>query len=404
MKPFIYKIGQIVNDVEITDLQRKPTGNTNRVLKVCFYRCAKCGYNGEIREDTLTKGSGCTCCANKVVVEDINSIVANEKTHWMIDYFQGGWDEAKLYTSGSSKKIFPICPQCGKQQKKSVHVCTIRARYGISCEYCGGTKPYPERLMASLLTSLDIDYVQQLTKKTLKWCKDFQYDFYIPSLNIIIETHGGQHYYDTNRTKLVDVQRNDEEKKKLAEPNVNNYIVLDCRHSDLKWIKESILQSELATLFNFDTVDWDEVGINATNHIKLQVWEYWKEHMYDTTLTAMGEVFGLTRVTVKKMLQNGADIGVIEFDEDRVLQNAYSIGAKYAGEANRRNVYVYKDGQFIKGYDSIVSLLEHSQQDFGTQFTRSKVSTACSKGYLYKGYTFTKESPETTKRENIQNG
>lgn len=104
------------------------------------------------------------------------------------------------------------------------------------------------------------------------------------------------------------------------------------------------------------------------------------------------------------MLQNGADIGVIEFDEDRVLQNAYSIGAKYAGEANRRNVYVYKDGQFIKGYDSIVSLLEHSQQDFGTQFTRSKVSTACSKGYLYKGYTFTKESPETTKRENIQNG
>ena len=42
MKPFIYKIGQVVNDVEITDLQRKPIGNTNRVLKVCFYRCAKC--------------------------------------------------------------------------------------------------------------------------------------------------------------------------------------------------------------------------------------------------------------------------------------------------------------------------------------------------------------------------
>nr|DAG12109.1 MAG TPA: restriction enzyme [Caudoviricetes sp.] len=404
MKPFIYKIGQVVNNLEIIDLQRKPTGNTMRILKVCSYKCIKCGYEGEIREDTLKHGSGCVCCANNVVVEHINSIVANKETHWMIQYFEGGWNEAKLYTSLSHKKILPICPQCGKQQNKPVQISTIKVRQGISCEYCGRTKSYPERLMASLLTHLNIEYEQQLTKRMFAWCKDFQYDFYIPSLNAIIETHGGQHYYDTNRTKLIEVCSNDEEKRKVASSNVDHYIVLDCRKSNLNWIKNSILQSKLATLLDLNNVDWECVSLGTIDNFYKQVWQFWNEHMYNTTLVAIAKEFKVSRPTIKKILQNGARIGVIDFDENILIQNAQQIGAKNAGKANKRDIYVYKDNTFIKKYDSIVSLIEHSKQDFGTQFTRSKVSTACSKGLVYKGYTFFKESPETTKRENIQNG
>ena len=67
----------------------------------------------------------------------------------------------------------------------------------------------------------------------------------------IIENHGEQHYIHRGTFKsksLEDEQRNDVYKKTLARQNgVIHYIVLDCRESNVSWIKKSILNSQKNT-------------------------------------------------------------------------------------------------------------------------------------------------------------
>lgn len=86
---------------------------------------------------------------------------------------------------------------------------------------------------------------------TTSWSDTKRYDFYLPDHNIIIETHGEQHYDDKfisygGRT-LKEEQENDKYKEQIARDNgVKHYIVIGCRYSDNKWIKENILKSDLS--------------------------------------------------------------------------------------------------------------------------------------------------------------
>ena len=60
--------------------------------------------------------------------------------------------------------------------------------------------------------------VIKLTKKDFNWCDRFRYDFYIPSINAIIETNGEQHYKETTnfKSKLEDIVNNDKAKKRIS--------------------------------------------------------------------------------------------------------------------------------------------------------------------------------------------
>ena len=47
---------------------------------------------------------------------------------------------------------------------------------------------------------------------------------------------------------------------------IDTYIELDCRFSECKWIKDSIMNSELPGIFNFTEKDVDWISIE--NHVK----------------------------------------------------------------------------------------------------------------------------------------
>ena len=47
-------------------------------------------------ERQILNGKRCACCSNSVVVEGINDIPTTAP--WMVDYFPGGYEEAKRYT------------------------------------------------------------------------------------------------------------------------------------------------------------------------------------------------------------------------------------------------------------------------------------------------------------------
>ena len=74
---------------------------------------------------------------------------------WMIPYFQGGYDEAKLYSANSSKRIYPVCPDCGRVKSKSNSINSIYVGHSIGCS-CSDSVKFPNKLMFNILEQLKI--------------------------------------------------------------------------------------------------------------------------------------------------------------------------------------------------------------------------------------------------------
>lgn len=390
MKEFKYSIGEEVNGLII--LENKRTIFGNRKLKACNYKCSKCGYIGEIREDVLSRGSGCPCCCTppKIIVENINSLVAKEETKWMIPLFENGYNEAKLYSKGSTKKIKHICPYCGKQQIVARPIYQLYSNMP-KCEFCGRGRSYPERLMASLLSNLDIEYTTQLTSTTYEWCGSKRYDFYIPSLNTIIETHGEQHYKDTSRTKLNEVVNNDKEKETIALRNgITNYIIIDCRISDFDFIKQNILSSDLIKLLNKD-IEWDTVRKMTNDTLTIQMWEYWNSLNKPISITELAEKYEVSRQVAKDVLEEGFAQNKLQFSmEDILNKNIEERNERAKTMANRKSIAVYKDEIFLGEFESMHELERKSEELYGTKLMASKISPVCDKDKKYKGFNFKK--------------
>ena len=103
--------------------------------------------------------------------------------------------------------------------------------------------------------------IQFETEEVFDWAKNKRYDFYVPILNCIIEAHGMQHYKDSSWSTVQFQQENDALKENLALSNgIVNYIQLDCRTSNMEYIKQSILSNgKMNELFDLMKIDWDKI-------------------------------------------------------------------------------------------------------------------------------------------------
>ena len=128
---------------------------------------------------------------------------------------------------------------------------------GTRCNLCSDGKSYPEKFTANVLTQLNIKFITELNRTTFDWCQNFRYDFYLPDDDRILETNGNQHYEDTTFTTHEEVHKNDSNKRNVAVLNVSDYIVIDCRHSTIEWMKENIIK-ELGHLYDLSNVDWEK--------------------------------------------------------------------------------------------------------------------------------------------------
>jgi hypothetical protein len=251
----------------------------------------------------------------------------------MIPFFQGGYDEAKLYTHGSNKKIYPKCPVCGKVKNKPMMIAEIYATNSIGCT-CSDGISYPEKFITCILDQLKVVYVYQLTKRQESWCKNYIYDFSYIEKSCIIETHGKQHYEDTNfrgnKIKYKQQQENDRAKEQLAKINgIKHYIALDCRYSELEWIKKSVMESELPTLFNFkeDDIDWLKCHEFALYSLVKIACDY-KRNNQNMTTTQIGVILHLTKPTIRRYLKQGNELGWCHYDAEEEFQKVLHRGDK----------------------------------------------------------------------------
>ena len=167
------------------------------------------------------------------------------------------FDDCYNIACQSNKKFYFQCLECNKISSKKYSLCQI-ILYGYSCEYCSDGISIPNKFIANVLKQLKVDFIPELSSKKFSGKNYFRYDFYLPKINIIIEANGIQHYEECTLTArtLEQEQWNDLFKYKCAKNHVDNYIVIDCRYSELKWLKKNIIK-ELSPYFDLSNINWE---------------------------------------------------------------------------------------------------------------------------------------------------
>ena len=390
---FKAEIGENFKDdkrnLTITDREfRNGRGERDKNTRYKWYKytCNKCGWTeGWIVEGALlTQGIGCSCCCGKTVVEGINDIPTTSP--WMVKYFQGGYDEAKLYTEHSNKKVSPVCPECERVNKPTV-IDNIFYNGGISCDFCSDNMSYPEKVMSEVLNQLKVSYKRELSASAFEWCGDKRYDFYLPNYNCIIEVHGRQHYEEHRRKgarTLKTEQVNDRLKEKLAKENgIERYIVIDCRYSKIDWIKTSIISSELATIFNLSNIVWTRCEKYALSNLIKEVCNCKKDNP-EYSAVDISNMYNLSDMTVRDYLKKGSELGWCYYS----AKEEYIKGVRKKNKWGKQ-VEIFKNSESLGVFETCAELGRQSEELFGVKLDYKSIS-AVAKGRRksYKGFTF----------------
>lgn len=355
-----YNIGEIINNKKILGVSYS-CKNKSIIYK---YKCLNDGYVGEAYQFNIIKNTGlCPVCTNHVIMIGCNDIPTTDP--WMIDYFKGGYDEAKLYVAQSAKVIEMKCPHCGKLKKTAIS--DVYRNKGMFCQ-CSDKVSYPEKSMINLLDILNIDYVYQCTNTSLDWVGTYRYDFYIPSLNIIIETHGGQHYKELSEqskwSSLETIQKRDLHKKNLAINNdIKHYIELDCSESKIEKFKESIMNSDLPFILDFkgDDIDWNKIDQLSARNIVKEVCLYKEEHPY-LTPAEVADKFHISKRTPTTYYKIGEKFGWCTYNKDEIRWVSHF----------HRNTHYCIDGIYFYNVEDITS---RSMNVFGEKIHGGSIAT-----------------------------
>jgi len=244
-------------------------------------------------------------------------------THQYLIKYLINKEDAYKYTSGSNKKIFLKCPDCGYKKEKSVYDLINK---GLGCPKCSDGISYPEKFLFNVFEQLlNRDFETQLSKATFEWCDNYRYDFYINKLKCIIETHGLQHYEECKgswATPLFRIQEDDKAKEILAKNNnIINYIILDCRKSELEWIKNSVMNSELLNLLNFkeEDIDWLKCHEYACSSLVKVVCDMWNSGI--RSVMEITKELNIGKETVRLYLKQGVKLNWCDYNPKESLKN-----------------------------------------------------------------------------------
>jgi very-short-patch-repair endonuclease len=315
---FIYNVGDIVRNnngkLKILEQINKQIKNKGK-RRYYKYKCLICENEEVTSEELLYKRKfGCPVCSNKKCIKGINDIVT---THpHFVKYFVD-IEDAYKYTYGSGQKVLMICPECKNIRK--MKICQLTTQ-GFSCKKCSDGISYPNKFMFNILEQLQINFESE---KYFDWCKfdigdglrDGVYDFYIPSINKIIEMDGGLHNNDNtmNGQTAEESKVIDNEKDKLAKENNIEVIRIDCDYGRIdnrfEYIKNNVI-CKLNKSFNLNHIDWlraDEFSISSRVKEVCNLWNIHKDIRVVEVITK------LNITSVISYLKKGYNLGFCNY-------------------------------------------------------------------------------------------
>jgi hypothetical protein len=371
-------------DITIINREYRECKSNGQSLKYYKYKCNKCNSEDKwITESHLLHGIGCSSCPKSRVILGVNSIVDTDK--WMIPYFQGGYEQAKKYSRGSSQKIYPVCPDCGRIKDKEVPIYTIYKHHSIGCS-CSDKQSYPFKLMFSVLEQLNIPFETEISPY---WIAPRRYDFYFELDNekYIVETDGRFHKKDNmmsgqtkEESKMIDDYKDD-----MADRNGIEVIRMECEKSDLEYIKYNIDNSILNYLFDLSIIDWNKAEEFALSNLVKKVCEL-KSNDFDMTTTKISKIMKLGVSTIISYLKKGSQIW--DWCNYNPKEESLKINS-INGKKCCKKVEIFKDGISLGVFNSATELAIDSEKLFGVKLLSSGISRVCSKIIKsHKGFIF----------------
>lgn len=233
-KPYIYQIGDIVNKtLKIVDKTRMKKGKEmvkGYVVQSVVYPNAP---TYKIFEYNLKSGTGCAYVKG--------DRVCDENSLWSIESIRDNIvdiNEAKNISRGNGKKLLFKCANPNCNNTKMLVVQSL-VRQGFPCDNCSSNISYPEKFFMAYLEIKGIKYNTQVAFNNSRR----RIDFYIPSFNIYVETHGLSHYQEIGGA-WKDAHRNsiksDKIKRKWCKENDKILVELDCRNSNFEFIEKQV--------------------------------------------------------------------------------------------------------------------------------------------------------------------
>lgn len=307
--------------------EKKKLGYSTKA-SIGMYSCKSCGKERMVRTSYFTRKNmvcesacfGITKGSNRVVT-GINDL-ATTHSHLLV-YFTDV-EDAKNLSYGSKKKVSVRCPHCNYSKTIAVNNLVNR---GFVCPSCSDGVSRPEKFIFELLTQLGIDFTTQFKPSGVSK----KYDFYIPSMNTIIETHGEQHYEGKRHPawKSFEEERdNDIDKWMLAQLKFGkdlNYVIIDCQDTRLSYMKNSVLNSKLASLLDLTSIDWYTVGLRCEKNIVVEVSKVYNQS--DLAINEIASMFKLNRKTVRDYIKRGSELGICDYDSTTLKQGGKIHGA-----------------------------------------------------------------------------
>ncbi len=350
-KEYKYKVGEEVELKYSTIKILKQIKMNSSKIRGYEYICLKDNYVGKITEYNLIEEKGCPVCSNKKVVKGVNDIATTHPEY--IKYFKNR-EDAYRHTISSGKVVTLVCPNC--KYEKDYKIATAFNTHRFSCDICSDGISYGEKFIINLLNQAGLRFKTQYTDI---WCENKRYDFLVNN-DIIIEVNGMQHYEDKkfnmHGTRSLEEEKiNDTKKKNLALKNgfsEDKYIIIDCRYSELNYIKNSILNSSLNKLIDLNKIDWDKCHESTFSSNIIQSCEMFNKGM-DTK--GIAKKLNVSRDVVRKWLNKCSEIGLCAFD----------------GKFNSNN----GSSKRIMHLDKIYNSISEASRDTG--YTRRRLSSFC---------------------------
>lgn len=266
---------------------------------------------------------------------------------------------------------------------------------GFVCNVCSDKISYPERFVGAFLSQLNIKYDYQkrfIWSKNIKHSNEFLstdkiYDYYIPSINTIIEVHGEVHYKEGRWSKsrpIDEVKENDKLKKKIAlENGIYNYIILNCEVSDSDYIKNSIINSKLNDLFNLSLINWDKCALDSTTSLMRVCSDLWNDGIRPSQ--AIADEVGISKQTVITYLKKFAKLGLNDYNPRQEIKSG--LGKL---PPNTKEIIALKDDMVLGVFKSAMELARVSKEVLGVKLVQGEISRVArgerrhSKGYQFK--------------------
>lgn len=293
------------NIINIFPLEKYVTAHTK-----ILHKCNICGYEWYTKPNNVLSGYGCPCCANNCIIVGKNDLFT---THPQISNMLLNQADGYKYGIGSVVRLDFICPECNGIVRNKIP--SNVEKFGLSCSNCSDGLSIPNKFVSNVLSELNIDFE---CEKTFEWSDNKRYDFYFihNKTSCILEVNGSQHYksqgfFNCSGRDLNTEIENDKNKQMMAKQNnINNYIVLDCRKSELIYMQNSILDSELANIFDLSCIDFKNCYEKSLKSMMIKCIDLWNKNIKISDICDMTK---LSNKTICTYLHRGNDIGLCEY-------------------------------------------------------------------------------------------